>query len=178
MRTLIIDTETTDLVQNSLIANNLQPEVIELYGCVLNDEGNMIDEIEFLCKPRQPISELITKITRITNADLASCPSFSHFAPKLRDMIESCSTVVAHNLSFDMAVLEFEFARIDHEIIRWPERRICTVESTEWLNGYRLKLSELHEVLFGVGFADAHRAKADVQALARIFVELRRLEYV
>src|SRR5271156_3446565 len=101
-RFFIMDTETSDLVHNSLIAKELQPEVIELYGCVLNDDGKLVEEIEFLCKPRQPISELITKITRSTKKDLAICPTFSHFARKMRTMIESCSAVVAHNLSFDM----------------------------------------------------------------------------
>jgi len=44
------------------------------------------------------------------------------------------------------------------------------------LKGYRLKLAQLYEHLFGETFPDAHRARNDVQALRRICVELCRKE--
>jgi DNA polymerase-3 subunit alpha len=35
-----------------------------------------------------------------------------------------------------------------------------------------MKLADLHEFLFGEGFEDAHRAKSDVMATVRCFIEL------
>jgi DNA polymerase-3 subunit alpha len=55
--------------------------------------------------------------------------------------------------------------------VAWP-RVICTVEETEHLKGHRLKLSDLYELLFGEKFANAHDAKADVEALAKCYFEL------
>ena len=53
----------------------------------------------------------------------------------------------------------------------WP-RLCCTVENTEWLHGHRLSLSALHEELFGEPFSGAHRARTDVAALTRCYLEL------
>lgn len=105
-------------------------------------------------------------------------PRFEANAFRVASLISQADEVVAHNLSFDLAVVNTEFARITKEPVPWPEARICTVEATEWLKGFRLSLSALHELLFGEPFKGAHRAKVDVQALARCFFELRQKGYV
>ena len=54
----------------------------------------------------------------------------------------------------------------------FPKRHICTVEASYHYNNKRMKLQDLHEFLFGEGFTDAHRAKSDVMATVRCFIEL------
>jgi hypothetical protein len=61
-----------------------------------------------------------------------------------------------------------------HQKIKWPDK-ICTVEQTVHLKGYRVSLSVLHETLFGMPFTGAHRAKVDVSALLFICKELYRI---
>ncbi len=46
------------------------------------------------------------------------------------------------------------------------------------MKGHRLKMMQLYELLFGEQFADAHRARNDVQALRRLAVELYRREMI
>jgi hypothetical protein len=59
--------------------------------------------------------------------------------------------------------------------VKWP-RRICTVEQTQHIKGFRLNLSGLHEFLFGEKFSGAHRAKVDVAALVRCSSEMFKRE--
>lgn len=177
MKTVIFDTETTALIQNSLISDQFMPRVIEFYACAVDDEDNVVGELEFLCSPGDkflPLEDIIVKITHITDDMVRGQPMFSHFIPAVRQFIEDADAVVAHNLSYDIEVVNAEFARHKAEPVRWPDRKICTVEATEWYKGHRLNLGSLHEYLFGESFADAHRAKNDVQALTRCFCEIRR----
>lgn len=176
MKTFIFDTETTGLTGPSLLPVRHQPKVTELYGALYED-GEKIDEVEFFANPGERLDPKVVKITGITDAMLREAKPFSEYAPRVAAIIERADEVVAHNLSFDVAIVEAEFERLGHSPILWPEK-ICTVEATEWIKGFRLKLSDLHEHLFGEPFKGAHRARVDVEALARAFFELRRMEYV
>jgi DNA polymerase III epsilon subunit-like protein len=172
-RTLIFDTETTLLIKNSLMSNANQPHIIEFFGHILDEDDQVIETLEFLCKPPVKISEEVTKITGFVAADVADAKPFKFYAEQVAGIIGRADSVVAHNLSYDWAVINIEMDRIKHPV-NWPLIRICTVEETEHLKGYRLGLSALHEHLFGETFTGAHRAKVDTLALTRCFSELRR----
>ena len=175
MRAIIFDTETTDLLANSLIAIEHRPHIIEFYAMAMewkDGEGwTKVDELDFLCKPPIRISEEITRITGIKPEDVTDKERFAHHANAVEKFLGTGDMVVAHNLSYDMAVTDTEFERL-RRAIEWPAQRLCTVEATEHLKGYRLSLSALHEELFGEAFTGAHRARVDVEALGRCFVEL------
>ena len=173
MLTLIFDTETSDLIGNSLLADRHMPHIIEFYGCIVNEEGDVVEELDVLCKPPQPISETTTRITGIKQEDVKDAPPFSHFAEKVFAMIESADTVVAHNLTYDMGVVNVEAKRLGREVA-WPADRVCTVESSEFYKSHRLNLSALHELLFDEQFTGAHRARVDVEALTRCYLETVR----
>lgn len=171
----VFDTETTDLSENRSMAIDLQPEIIEFYACRADlDTGDVLDEIHYMIKPRRPIAEKITKITHISNEDVADSPHFIEVLPSIAHFIEQAPTIIAHNLAFDMEVVEIEFGRHDMPIV-WPRDRICTVEQTMHLMGYRLSLTALHELLFGEKFPEAHRANKDTAALLRVACKLREM---
>ena len=92
-------------------------------------------------------------------------------------MVQEADSIVAHNLSYDLDIVNFEMDRCDKKA-KWPLCRICTVEETEWLKGHRLKLADLFEHLTNEQFKDAHRARNDVKALTRCFNELRKQEFI
>jgi len=171
-RTFVFDTETTDLINNSVVSDKHQPHIIEFYGCVVDDGGKVVEELEFLCDPGVPITSDTTRITGIKAEDIAGKQKFDFHSEEVRRIIHSCDSVVAHNLKFDMSMVDVELNRLGKKVM-WPKTQICTVEETEWFMGYRLNLSSLHEHLFGMKFEGAHRAKVDVQALVRCFNELR-----
>jgi len=176
-RYLVFDTETTNLIQNTVAHEKHQPHIIEFSGIIIDAEGDIKEELDFIVDPGVPIPPEVTKITGFRPEDVVGKPKFDEMAEQCAGFIERADAIVAHNLSYDWNVLNFEFARADVECA-WPMIRICTVEETEWLNGYRLNLNALHEHLFGETFEGAHRARADVDALARCFVELKARDIV
>jgi DNA polymerase III alpha subunit (gram-positive type) len=174
VKAFIFDTETTGLVKNSLVPLEQQPRVIEFFGHTVDDEtGETLDEIEFFCDPGIPLEQVITRITGIKAEDLKGAKPFRDHAHQICAAIASADAVVAHNLSFDMALIEADCQRAGCAP-EWPERLICTVEQTEWIRSHRLSLTALHEELFGEGFPSAHRARHDVEALTRCYLELRK----
>lgn len=173
MRTLIFDTETTSLIGNSLLADRHQPQIIEFFGHIVNEEAEVVEELEFFCHPGKSLPEEVTRITGIKDEDLVGAKPFCHYEGEVEYLIQSADTVVAHNLSYDMAVVDAEMKRLDRSLM-WPGDQVCTVEQTEHLKGHRLSLSALHEELFGEPFSGAHRARVDVEALTRCYFELVR----
>lgn len=171
MRHLVFDTETTNLIGNTLKPIGKQPQIIEFFGLILDTDLKIVDTLDHLCKPDLPIEKLITKITSITNDMVANAPKFSFCALDIKKFIESCDIVVAHNLSYDKQIVDFEMSRASMKV-EWPSRGVCTVEATEYMKGYRLRLNDLHMELFGEAFEGAHRAEHDVRALARCYIEL------
>lgn len=171
---LIIDTETTGLWENKSTRLDHQPECIEFCGLTLNpNTDHIIDVFDQLIRPTTPISADITRMNNINNEMVRNAPAFKTVAPDIRDLIERSEIVVAHNAAFDVGIIDLEFERLGQTKIAWP-RIICTVEATVHIKGYRQSLASLYELLFNERFEGAHRARTDVEALARIVVELRK----
>jgi DNA polymerase III alpha subunit (gram-positive type) len=172
MRALIIDTETTDLISNHSIKLEKQPHMIEYFGRHLDlASGEVLGEYETLIKPPIQINATTTRITGITNEMLKDAPPISGVVEFIAENINTTAVVIAHNMSFDAEMINFEFERCSVNGFKWP-RQICTVEATLHIKGFRLNLQALHEHLFGERFKDHHRARPDVDALSRICVEL------
>lgn len=171
MKHLIFDTETTGLAKNSLREPDKQPRLIEMVFAIWDDESGSISKIGAIFDPGIPIPAEVTKVTGITDKHIQSSPRFCEQAEDFRTLIESVDVVVAHNLSFDRMIINNEFDRCGKPRPKWP-RGVCTVEATEHLNGYRMKLGELHRFLFAEDMQGAHRAQADVEALLKCYREL------
>lgn len=168
---LLFDTETTGLTRPSIAALDKQPYVIEFYGMLVDrNTWAVVDELDILINVPVKLDKDITRITGLTDDDLKDAPKFNEISAQIRGLVGRADRVVAHNLSFDMEMLDIEFARLG-DTMQWPEA-VCTVEETEYLQGYRLSLTALHEFLFGEGFKGAHRARDDVQAMFRCYRKL------
>lgn len=177
MKAIILDTETTGLMRSGLLPLKSQPEIIEFYMARVDLVSGAIEaEFDSFFKPEGPITEEITKITSITSQLVEAAPKFAERADEIEAFIRSAPLDIAHNMAYDSEVIDLEFKRLGREI-DWP-RKLCTVESTINVKGYRLSLLNLHEYLFGEGFTGAHRAKIDTQALIRCCVELYKREMI
>lgn len=191
----VFDTETTGLPLHRLAPLDKQPQIIEFFGIILNDDGSINqvtmepdddhpepwtadNVLHCLINPGKPLSADIIRITGITDDDLKGAPDFEHFAWLISAFMAQADVSVAHNHSFDKTLIDFEFKRLG-EPFPWPSRSLCTVEKTHHFIGRRLKLFQLYEHLFeGEKFEGAHRAEADVRALARCVTELIRREVI
>lgn len=188
MKALIFDTETTGLFKffNKLHTKPEQmrpyPWCIEFFGHVVTDDGTVHGEAEFWAKPGVAITDEITKITGITEADVAEAPGFGANADRVLELIRSSDAIVAHNLSYDSRILEVDFKRIG----RFDEltdalkgkRLICTIQESHHFKGHRLNLTALHTHLFDEGFPNAHRARHDVNALTKCYLEMRKRGHI
>lgn len=172
---VFFDTETDSLIANSARAADKQPMVVEIYAIKMEAMGGEPEEFHRLLRLRRPMPKEAVEITGITEDLLKEhgvepSEAIESFIAFMKDEEE----IVAHNLSFDMNVIEIEAQRLKLSSVDWPIVKTCTVEETEHIKGHRLNLSALHEYLFGEAFDGAHRAEADVRAMARCYWELKK----
>ncbi len=162
------DFETTGLTRHPLADIRRQPRAIE-FAAILTDGETILDQTEFICNPGVPLEPIITKITGLKDSDLIDKSPFSDYVEQIADFMAGSDAIIAHNLSFDKAIMTYELARLGHglEMINYPAIEICTVEQTLPLYGRRMKMTELYEELAGP-YVQKHRAMDDILMLHEI----------
>jgi DNA polymerase III epsilon subunit-like protein len=183
---LFFDTETTGKALNfNAPATDLNnwPRVTQLGWQLYDKDENLISEKSLLVKPDGWVVPK-EKFFIDNNMSTERCEEFGiplaeAVADFMKDM-ENSQYLIAHNMSFDINVLEAELIRLNTKPANDP-RKICTMkESTNYckipsFRGYKWPtLTELHTKLFGEGFEGAHDALDDVKACAKSFFELKK----
>jgi len=177
MKSLIFDTETSDLWHNTLISLDKQPELFDFYGLTLDEDTmTVVNDLQVFAKPNGKIADGAAKATKKCDADFADYEPFAVNAERIKNYIEGHDLVVAHNSVFDVEMVNFEMKRLGLSV-NWPPV-IDTVEKTEWIKGYRLSLTDLHIFLFDKKFEGAHTAATDVIALKDCWIELRKRGWI
>jgi DNA polymerase III epsilon subunit-like protein len=176
MKMAVIDWETSGLPLHPSAELVKQPRAIEFGGVVVDENGNELDELEFMCNPGFAIEEIITKITGITRGDLYDKPRIGEHLPRLRKFFEGVDVLCAHNLPFDSTIMWIELRHAGIKDWPWPRYNICTAQLYTELYGYRPKLQELYFDVIGKEFAQEHRALSDVRALAEVVLEENLLD--
>lgn len=188
---LIFDTETTGLPQNfsaPLTDFDNWPRCVQLAWQVHDETGKLISDGDFIVKPDGftiPFnSEKVHGIStdRAHKEGIPLVEVMDHFS---RDL-EKCTFVIGHNLEFDLNIMGSEYLRMERSNPLSDKVPIDTKdESTDYcaIPGGRGRykwptLAELHDKLFEVGFEEAHNAAADVEATARAFLELIRINVI
>ncbi len=165
-RTLVVlDVETTGL-------DRVKDEVIEI-AAVKYRNGIRLDEYVCLTAPSAPVSEEITRITGITDSELAEKGIDRKIA--LRGLIKFLSEpdvlVLAYNVEFDRDFLAAEFKRNLGVEWAYPTEDIMAVASGALPGLASRKLTSVAAEL-GVPLTGAHRALADTVAAAEVFHRL------
>jgi DNA polymerase-3 subunit alpha (Gram-positive type) len=104
---VVFDVETTGL---SAVYN----KIIELAGVKIH-RGEVISKFESFVNPHEPISDLITDITGITDDMVKDAPEIDVVLKDFYSFIEG-HTLVAHNASFDMGFLHMGYKKLDLEV--------------------------------------------------------------
>ena len=102
---IVFDLETTGLPKAEGADLDLQPRITEFGAVKLDDDLNEIGVLEFMCNPGIPLDPQITKITGITDEELANKKPFVAMLDEVCDFFLGERTLVAHNLPFDRTVL-------------------------------------------------------------------------
>lgn len=185
---LFFDTETTGLPRRwNAPVTDLEnwPRLVQLAWIACDEKGNTIEEKCDIVKPEgfvipmevSRVHGITTTMAQAEGVDLLSVlETFS-------DKIDEASALIGHNISFDECIVGAEFERKRMMTSLFLKPKYCTMKSsTKFCKlpgkmGFKSpKLSELHQVLFGEGFENAHDALADVRATVRCFWKLKELK--
>lgn len=187
---LFFDTETTGLPKDyrapvSDVDN--WPHMIQL-GWILTDaKGTVLHEGNEIIKPIGfKIPEESSAIHGISQEKaLAEGKDIQIVLKQFIADVNQADCLVGHNVSFDLNIVGAELIRLGQTDIMHRKASRCTMrESTDFCKlppkegstqQYKYpKLQELHKILFGAEFEDAHDAFADITATKRCFFELKK----
>jgi DNA polymerase-3 subunit epsilon len=174
---LAFDTETTGLTLHPEADVRKQPRMIEFGGILLSARtGEILEEASIMIDPEEAITAEITKITGITNADVAGALTFAAALPQIRRIFAAAGHVCAHNLPFDKSIVHGELARAGAVEFPWPRGETCTVGLYRENWGRNPKLKELYLAVMGKPLDQTHRALDDVRAMVEIIQKERLWE--
>lgn len=162
---VFVDIETNGL-------NHVRGRVVEV-AAIRVENGQITREFSQLIDPGVPLPQFITRLTGITQNDLAGAPIFAAIADELHDIL-SGAVFVAHNVRFDYSFLKQEFKRIGKQ---FNPRQLCTVRLSRALypaeRSHKLaSLIERHNLQVSA----RHRAYDDAHALWQ-FVQLAQAQF-
>ena len=188
---IIFDTETTGLPKRwdaPITDTDNWPRCIQIAWQLHDAMGNLIEHQDYLIKPdgfnipfdSEKIHGISTELATEQGVPL------TEVLVKFNESLAKAKFVVGQNIGFDINIMGSEFYRygVDSVMSSMPVLDTCTEVTADLLKlpggrGGRYKLptlTELHAYLFGVPFAEAHNATADVEATTRCFFELVRRE--
>lgn len=183
---LFFDTETTGLPKRwNAPVTDLEnwPRLVELAWVEYDAGENVLDRRDVIIYPDgytippevSCLHGITTSIAREKGRPLKEV--MEEFAEK----VDGAAALVGHNIGFDECIVGAEFERLRMMTTLFLKPKYCTMKSsTDYCRlpgkkGFKApRLAELHQILFGVGFENAHNALADVEATARCFWELKK----
>ncbi|RZK92357.1 MAG: DNA polymerase III subunit alpha, partial [Pedobacter sp.] len=188
---LIFDTETTGLPRNfnaPITDTDNWPRCIQIAWQLHDEMGNLLEHQDYLVRPEGfniPYdAERIHGIS--TELALEKGEALADVVEKFNLALNKAKFVVGQNIGFDLNIMGCEFHRLGLEspMASMPILDTCTEVTADLVKipggrGGRFKLpnlTELHQYLFEVPFAEAHNATADVEATTKCFLELIKRE--
>ncbi|MCF7567487.1 DNA polymerase III subunit alpha [Sabulilitoribacter arenilitoris] len=187
---LIFDTETTGLPKRwdaPITDTDNWPRCIQIAWQLHDAMGNCIESQDYLVQPdgfnipydAEKIHGISTELAQEQGVPLIEV------LEKFNEALSKTKFVVGQNVKFDLNIMGAEFVRGDvvNPLQELPVLDTCTEHTASLcqIPGGRYgkfklpTLTELHEFLFDIPFAEAHNATADVEATTRCFFELIRL---
>jgi DNA polymerase-3 subunit epsilon len=159
----VVDVETTGLDSTS-------ERIIEI-GIIHMRDGEVIESWGQLVDPERPIPDEVTKLTGISDKDVAGKPTFNEIAAEVRARLEG-RVCVAYNLDFDRSFITAELERCG---TTWPggaaldplvfARELQRDEGSKRLGNVAQRL--------GIELVDAHRAVDDATVAGLVLFAFR-----
>lgn len=144
---VFVDVETTGL-------NPSLHRVIEI-AALRYEHGTITSSVATLLDPGIAIPPMISRITNITDGDVAGQPVFETIAEELRRLMDG-AIFVAHNVRFDYSFLKNEFGRLG---MPFRPKQLCTVKLSRALYP-EMRSHKLADLIRYHGFAPAQRHRA------------------
>ncbi len=187
---LVFDTETTGLPKNfdaPYTDTDNWPRLVQLAWQLHDEKGELVEVKNYIIKPEgfsipfnaEKIHGISTERAKRQGLPLEEVLGY------FNEALEKASHNVGHNIGFDVNIMGCEYHRkgMDTPL---HDKLIADTKHDKTANycaipggrGGKFKwptLTELHTKLFKEGFDEAHNASADVEATARCFLELVRI---
>lgn len=187
---LFFDTETTGLPLrwNAPVTDlGNWPRLVQLAWILSDDNGQVLESKDVIIQPEGYV--IPAEVSRLHGITTQIAKEKGHplkeVMEEFSDKIDAAQALVGHNISFDECIVGAEFERLRMMSSLFLKSKYCTMKSsTDYCRlpgkkGFKSpKLSELHQILFGNGFDNAHNALADVEATARCFWKLKELKVI
>lgn len=184
---LIFDTETTGIPHNKTAPiTDLEnwPRLVQLAWQLHDHKGKLLSQQNFIIKPDG--FDIPFKAEQVHGISTKRALEEGHELAKVIERFEkdlaNTKVLVGHNIEFDINIIGAELIRSAKptESFLAIQKIDTGIAATEFCQlqggiGGKLKmprLTELHEILFGKKFDDAHDASYDVAATARSFFGL------
>ena len=161
---VVFDLETTGL-------SPVFDKIIE-FGAVKVKDGFIVDSIDFLINPEEPLSAFTTKLTKITDDMLANAPKIEEVLPVILKFIGD-SVLVSHNLKFDFNFLNETMKRLGYGELK--SVGVDTLTLSQYFNPEERMhslgaLCRRNDVEYSK--KDAHRADYDARVLGECFINM------
>src|SRR5688500_8060090 len=96
---VIVDCETSGLSKEF-------DDIVEFCAIRVRSNGNENEELHFFCKPKNPLSEEVSKIHGITNEFLKDQKPFSDYAKLIVEFLKGCYIGGYNILRFDLPFIQ------------------------------------------------------------------------
>lgn len=171
MHHMFLDTENTGLEAGS--------RAVEIAAIMADGDGNVVSRFETLVKPGMPIPPDVSKIHGITDAEVVDKPSTETALGAFLDWLRPfrCGggvAGVAHNASYDINILNWEFGRSGMPIPAFHMVDTCAMAKAIKATKNN-KLSTLAEHYSITSDGPAHRAAADADVCRQYYNIARTL---
>lgn len=144
-------------------------------GCVLVQDGQIINEFETKINPRTVVPLTIEQLTGITNKGVKGAPLFEDVAPTLKSLLDG-TIFVAHNVNFDFPFLNAEFERAGEAPLTIPAIDTVTLSQILMPTAPSFRLRDLTSYL-EIDHDHPHSAVSDAVATGHLLMELlKRLD--
>ena len=111
----IVDIETT--------GGHASSNAITEIAIYVHDGDRIVRHFKTLINPQQKIPLYITALTGISNAMVASAPSFEEAASEIHSMLHD-NVFVAHSVNFDFSFVKHQLKQAGYEL---NTKKLCTV---------------------------------------------------
>lgn len=185
---IFIDTETTGLPVSWHIPPSRYehwPNIVEVAWIITDYYGNEIENQRYIIKPEGwVIPTAASRLHKITTKKAEKeGENILVVLDLLEKKIKESNVIIAHNIEFDLQVIEAEYHRYKLNPAFILKKDVfctmkqftdyCAIVNRKSYNYKYPKLSELHEKVMGTTLINAHTALSDVYATMFCFFKLK-----
>lgn len=189
---LLLDTETTGLPRKRSASPtdfNNWPYIVEIAWFLIDEEGLQVSGGHYILRQNVSVPIAASNIHRITTERMLSegiepKKALSEFS----ESVQNCQYLIAHNIDFDIPIIECELLRNDIPYDLSGKKLFCTMENgkrfcTVYDRSGRIKKPTLTELFGELHFNDSsvkiegtHGALADTLLLYHCFMTMIKRE--